>query len=166
MAGKVIVKDLGFEKIKKRIRDMDGWGVTVGVHEDNDRRESSLAFADLYYAVGSAMTNANLYAIHEFGAGRVPERSSLRKSFDKKLEENFKMLARGASLVIAGLASTRSVVALVGEKSTADTVEAIRAGIPPPLAPSTVARKGSSKQLIDTGQLVQAIKPKTGRNLA
>lgn len=149
---KVYVEDLGLKKVVERIRDMDGWGVSVGVHEDDSHR-------------GDGIDNANLYAIHEFGAGHVPERASLRIAFGAGLEENFQMLARGAFMIMAGVASPRSVVALVGEKSTADTVEAIRAGIPPPLAASTVARKGSSTPLIDTGQLVQAIKPKTGRHI-
>jgi hypothetical protein len=31
------------------------------------------------------------------------------------------------------------------------------AGVPPPNAPSTVAKKGSSRPLVDTGRLVNAI---------
>jgi len=152
MASRVKVEDLGLRKMLKRIKDMDGWGVSVGVHEDDSHR-------------GDGIDNATLYAIHEFGAGRVPERASLRTAFDSGLEGYVRLLARGASMVASGVTSPRAAVALVGEKSTADTVEAIRAGIPPPLAASTVARKGSSTPLIDTGQLVQAIKPKTGRHI-
>ncbi len=146
---RVIDEDLGLEAILRRIADMDGWSVSVGVHEQEDSRSD----------IG--VTNANLAAIHEFGAGNVPERSFLRSAFDANLESYVDGLAEGAADVIDGTLSPQKAVGRVGEKSVADAVDGIRAGIPPPLAPSTVARKGSTKQLIDTGQLVQSIKAKT-----
>jgi len=153
MAQRVKVIDLGLKEVLHNLASLDGWGVSTGVHEDDSGRNDD--------EVG----NANLYAIHEFGAGRIPERSSLRTAFDANVDSYFKLMAFGAGKVLDGTAKPQAAVAIVGERSTADTVEGIRKGIPPPNAPFTVARKGSSTPLIDTGQLVQAIKPKTGKDL-
>ena len=40
-------------------------------------------------------------------------------------------------------------------------IRAIDSGIPPELKPATVARKGSTKQLIDTGVLKSSLTTKT-----
>lgn len=145
------VVDLGFKEIMRRFNSLDGWGTSVGVHEDAGPR-------------GEEIGNVQLALIHEFGAARIPERSFERRTFDANLEDYVKMFAVGADDVMDG-ASPGAVVGKIGEKSVADTVETIREGIPPPNAASTVARKGSSTPLIDTGQLVQSIQSKTGRDL-
>ena len=46
---------------------------------------------------------------------------------------------------------------LLGQKYVGQIQARISAGIPPPLAESTIARKGSSVPLIDTGQLRSAV---------
>ena len=45
----------------------------------------------------------------------------------------------------------------LGAKAAADVKNTIRQGIPPPNSPETIRRKGSSRPLIDTGQLINAI---------
>ncbi|MEM8168046.1 hypothetical protein Q4R38_18910, partial [Morganella morganii] len=47
--------------------------------------------------------------------------------------------------------------AIVGEKLSGEVKRKIQSGINPELDPKTVARKGSSKPLIDTGNLLQSI---------
>jgi phage gpG-like protein len=48
-------------------------------------------------------------------------------------------------------------LALVGQMMESDMRSAIAAGIPPPNAARTIAAKGSSKPLVDSGQLRASI---------
>lgn len=107
------------------------------------------------------LTQAELAAIHEFGAPRanVPERSFLRSTADAKRLEWLALLERTLRLVTAGRLEVEAALGIVGQKAVADVVARIRrgAGIPPPLQPATIRRKGSDRPLVDTGRLVQSI---------
>ena len=107
------------------------------------------------------LTQAELAAIHEFGAPRanVPERSFLRATADAKRLEWLALLERTLRLVTAGRLELEAALGIVGQKAVADVVARIRrgAGIPPPLQPETIRRKGSDRPLVDTGRLVQSI---------
>lgn len=105
-------------------------------------------------------------SVHEFGAPSVgiPERSFLRATLDDKRTEIVRRAERAMDRVIADItrdkpadaAATRelNLLALFVVKAVR---ERIRSNIPPPLAESTIAAKGSSIALIDTGRMIQAI---------
>ena len=94
---------------------------------------------------------------------RIPQRSFLRSAFDKNQATYIRLLEQEAGRVIDGKTTPRKAVGLVGERHLADVKNGINAGIPPPLAPSTRARKGSSQTLIDTGQLKNSITVKVSK---
>ena len=94
---------------------------------------------------------------------RIPERSFLRSAFDKNRRVYERMLEQGTGRVIDGTDNPRRVVGLIGEKHVADVINGINAGIAPPNARSTVARKGGSTPLVQTGQLKMAIKVKVSK---
>lgn len=115
------------------------------------------------------MTNVKLALIHEFGTkdGRIPERSFIRSSFRKHRRSYEALLARliGDS-VFAGKITFDVALGLVGQKMASDMRQGIRDFIPPPNAPSTLARKlaltrpgakGAPIPLIDTGRLLASI---------
>lgn len=109
---------------------------------------------------GGGLTNAGLAAIHEFGSppSSIPERSFLRSTFDEKQRGYQKELDRIARAGLDG-AALEGEMTLLGEQYRADAIDKIRSGIPPPLAPATIARKGGeATPLIDTGQLVNSIR--------
>jgi hypothetical protein len=149
--GKVIVKDLGMKKIVRDLERADGWQVTVGVHGQDAGERGDFDEID----------NVALAAIHEFGApgAGIPERSFLRAAFDKNVRKYVQVLLIGARKIIAGTGTPKQAVGLAGEVAVADVANLINAGIPPPNAPATIEAKGSSKPLIDTGQLKQSVKP-------
>ena len=93
----------------------------------------------------------------------IPERSFIRSSWDAKVRTYDRLMAKQAGRVIDGTASPGQAVGLVGEKVKSDVIKRINRGIPPPLRASTIRRKRSSKPLIDTGQLKQAIKVEVRR---
>lgn len=145
MAKNVTVKDRGYKRLVRQINALDGWQATVGVHSQQ---------ADS----GRGIDNVGLMVIHEFGVGRIPERAPLRTAFDKNRRKYERFLASGARLIASGKSSPKQIAGIVGELAVADVVNGINAGLPPPNAPSTIDRKGSSTPLVDTGQLKASIK--------
>lgn len=102
------------------------------------------------------MTVAEVAAIHEFGLG-VPERSFLRAWFDENEDRAREAIRRLLVSVIAGKRTKEQALELFGQWAQGEIQARIAAGIPPGLAESTIAKKGSSVPLIDTGQLRSAI---------
>jgi len=96
-------------------------------------------------------------ATMEYGSPEknIPARAFLRKALnDPRLADN---VARIAAQYYKGSMPLASALARVGVASVSAIQTAIGSNIPPPLAPSTIAAKGSSKTLIDTGRLRQSI---------
>lgn len=119
--------------------------VEVGIRGEDDQRHA--------LEVG----NVELGAIHEFGLGNVPERSFIRDTIDKNLN-GYRPLTRALSKRVYTLKmSLKNALEVLGSKVQSDMRRAIEAGIPPALDPATIARKGSSKPLVDTGQLKASI---------
>lgn len=95
-------------------------------------------------------------AFHEFGTRNIPQRSFLRAWFDAnraKISSDLKTVARQ---VVRG-ASRDALLKALGEEYATAIQDRILAHIPPPLADSTVKRKGHTTPLVDTGELLSAI---------
>lgn len=148
--GKVIVKDRGYIKRIMNQRALKGWKASVGVHGSEASRDA---------AEQGEPDNVQLAVWHEFGTsnGHIPERSFLRSAFDKNQRKYERLMGMQTGLVIDGVQTPKGAVSVVAERMVADIVNGINRGIPPPNAPSTIEAKGSSKPLIDTGQLKGSI---------
>jgi hypothetical protein len=107
----------------------------------------------------SGMPVVELGAIHEFGSGdnRIPERPFLRGTIKAKRREHNELIRRLGRAVMTGRESPQIALTKLGMRAAADVQEQIADGVPPPNAPSTIRKKGSSTPLIDTGALRQAI---------
>ncbi len=152
--GKTRVVDHGWNKVAAAMQDNKrGARVVVGIlaNQKNQRK-------------GDPLTNAVLGFIHEFGSadGHVPERSFIRATIDENAHKYKEFIARVAGLVLLGKMSEHQALELVGLKVQGDVVRRINAGIPPPLAASTLRRKTvnglvGTTPLVETGQLKSAI---------
>lgn len=121
--------------------------ITVGVHADDGAQGHS-----------EGLSVADIAAFHEYGTQTVPMRSYIRAWYDENPEFIRTTLKRELTEAAAGKRTVDQAMeraALIFEGSVK---QRIARNIPPPLAPSTVARKGSSVALIDTGQLRNAIR--------
>ena len=112
-----------------------------------------------------------LAAIHEFGspAAGIPQRSFIRATVDGKRSEINEQIEAIVGRAIKSLLARDSVteesiresvkksLGLLGAKVVSMMRATIRANIPPPLRPATIARKGSSTALVDTGQLINVL---------
>ena len=110
----------------------------------------------------AGVTMVELAAIHEFGApaAGIPERSFIRRTMKNKkraIGEVTAMLAR--KLLDQRGFTVRSALEVLGVFAATEVKKTITEGehVPPPLAPATVAAKGSSRPLVDTGRLVGSI---------
>ena len=141
-----IVKRL--KEVMRRAEQLNRIQLVVGIPSDENSRKES-----------TGITNAELGVIHEFGAPKkgIPERSFMRSTASEESEN----LGRLGKLQIAecleGNTSPYDVFATIGAYLQGKIVEKITDGEFEPNNENTVKRKGSSKPLIDTGQLRGAI---------
>jgi len=107
---------------------------------------------------GTALTIGEIAAIHEFGLGSCPRRSFLAGWVDENGDKIRQVVKAGAAALVSGkLSSPLQFLNQVGGWSVGQIQQRMAANIPPPLAPETIKRKGSSVALIDTGQLRSSI---------
>ena len=142
----------GWSKLAKELASLDSASVLVGIQGPaGDAAHGK-----------SGLTVAEVASIHEFGRG-VPERSFLRATIDINQRRLDSLLLRLAAGVMAGKLTAGHALELMGETAVGMVIERIDDHIPPPNAPSTIARKGSSTPLIDSAQLKGSITYKVVR---
>ncbi len=143
------VKDIdrGFRQLVRNfVRMRRGPNVTVGIQGDEAMEQRD------------GITNANLAAVHEFGSadGSIPQRSFIRGTTDRERAKINRLLERAVKAGVRG--DVRRELGKVGEVIRAAMVRTIDQSIGIKAnAPATIARKGSSVPLIDTGVLKGAI---------
>ena len=145
----VKVIDRGWEDIKENLVELAG-GLTVSVGVQGRKGEGQHA--------GSANTNAEIGAYHEFGMGNTPQRSHWRSTFDENQSKYQKALDKLATKVFEpGEGNIEGELLLLGEVFKTDVVRKIHSGIPPDVSEeSLIRKKGEPTPLIDTGQYVDS----------
>ena len=155
---KVTDRDRGWRKLKRTLATTTKPYVEVGVRGEDDARP------------GGEIGNVELAAVHEFGAAAgplgeidIPERSFIRSTIDEHLKEYRALLGKLGRQIYTLRMRPKQALAILGLKATSDMRRMIERGGPgnwPALAPSTIARKGTDKKLIDTGLLKASITSK------
>jgi hypothetical protein len=131
----------------KRIGTLMGAVINVGFVG----REGAARHAD------SQLTVAGVAYRNEYGVG-VPERPFMRITIANSKENWFKMAAQIAKNQYKGVERVSTALRRLGLKMVQNHKATIRKGVPPPNSPRTIARKGSSKTLIDTSQMINSIR--------
>lgn len=137
--------DMGYDRAIAALLEMDGAGVAVGI------------FAG---AGGVGSEVANYAAANEYGTqdGRIPERSWMRSTVAENEQAYSEAMAAAAGRAIAGETSVELAFLRVGmTRVRTDLSEKITSLDSPPNAASTIARKGSSNPLVDTGLMRQSL---------
>lgn len=130
-----------------------GSTVSVGIHS----KEGSLTKKVREEDKGAEpLTVLDVAEWNEFGLG-VPERSFIRAWFDGAQAEGKIFIRKMLLQVVAGRFTPEQAYELIGLRFVGQMQQRIADGIEPPNAASTIAKKGSSKPLIDTGQLRSSI---------
>lgn len=94
---------------------------------------------------------------NEFGTERIPSRSFIRTWYDANLPTIKKKLQALLVQVVKGRIGKDQALEQLGQWMVGSIQASISQGIPPPNASSTIAHKGSSTPLIDTGVLRSSI---------
>lgn len=105
----------------------------------------------------SSLTIGEIGAIHEFGLGTAPRRSFLADWADEKRADIEAIALKAGSAIARGKLDGAQALEQIGAWAVGSIQERMASNIPPPLAPATIQRKGSSVALIDTGQLRASI---------
>lgn len=146
-------KDHGWSELAKRLEALTGdEHVIVGVLGEKASQPH-----------GDGITNLDVAMWNEFGTARAPERSFIRETIDIAQDALLRMSAKLGRGVISGAFTPGQALELLGEHTVGLMIERINSHIPPPNAPSTIKRKGSSTPLIaHTGQLKSSLSYKLG----
>lgn len=87
----------------------------------------------------------------------IPERSFMRTGHDENVDRIIKQTERALGQVVAGQMSIDDMLDLYGEQMATAIKKYMRDLSSPANHPYTVAQKGSSNPLVDTGQLIESI---------
>ena len=133
-----------------------GRGVRVGILADEPKRSRE--------PQDSGLSLVEVALIHEFGApaAGIPQRSFLRAAIDEHAPDIRRLILAVAARALDGAITPAQALDQIGSKVAGWVQTRIDQGIDPPLKPATIARKGSSKPLVNVGQLKSAITWKVG----
>jgi phage gpG-like protein len=135
----VRIIDRGYGEAIRALASLRGAEVQVGVMGDEDL--------------------VKIATINEFGSndGHVPARPFLRVAIDANRETIDNEVLKQTRLVAYNRRTIPQALAEVGVVIKGKIVNQINSNMGPANAPSTVAKKGSSRTLVDTGELRDSI---------
>ena len=143
MKVKIEINDTRLKKFEKNLRQAEKASVRVGIIGSEAADDHG------------GLTTGYIAAIHELGAG-VERRSWLRDWVEPNRKKISEFLGQAMKAMSAGVTANRAL-GVLGAWAQGEIQKRISNGIPPALKPSTIAQKGSSTPLIDTGQLRTSI---------
>lgn len=145
------------------VKDIDrGWNNILRELEKAKRMEVAVGILEGSQNEGSqneGTSIAEYAAYNEFGTGDIPSRPFMAMSFDENLAEINADFKRQGNRMVQGKATANVALTVIGQKHAARVQNTITGrDILPALAPSTVAaKKGSTKTLVDTGAMANAV---------
>lgn len=137
--------DHGWDKIKKELKLIDNSHVNVGVLSDvGGYPEGNVSLADVA-------------TFNEYGTSDIPPRPFMRQSFDTNRDEIKTFTDKEVDAIYSGKQNVKGALEKIGVYFVGKVKETFSKGEFVENAPSTIAKKGSSKPLIDTGRLRNSI---------
>lgn len=132
-------RGIGMEEIERRLRRMAREKNSVGVG----------------FPAGVGPDLVMRAAWSEFGTVNQPARPFMTNALHDNKRKYLRLLGRAAEEALLRGTSLETGLNLVGIEAVGDIQDTIASSVPPPNAPATVARKGSSTTLIDSGEMRQ-----------
>lgn len=105
----------------------------------------------------SSQSNIKKALWNEFGTNRIPARPFLRTSMRNNRKKYLNIVQKKTNDVLAGRLNIRQLLNQIGILAQGDVQDSIVSGNWVRNAPSTIKQKGSSRPLIDTGAMRQAV---------
>lgn len=156
MASKIKDIDHGWKNIKNEVRKLKGAAVRIGIHQDAGMAMERTPEGRKKLSAATTMAQVAYY--NEFGTRRgIPERPFIRTTADEKRAVYAKFMKQELFEVFKGRSTVQRSLERVGALAQGHVRKKIRAIKSPANAPSTIAAKGSSNPLVDTGHLIKKI---------
>ena len=130
-----VINHVNINKILKDITSLDGTVVSAGVMDSK---------------------NATKAAINEYGTSKIPQRPFMRTAVSRHGKSWGEKSAKAVQSVMKGMPISQ-VTELVGMQMKSDISSTLTNGPWTPNSVVTIAKKGSSRPLIDTGELRASI---------
>lgn len=137
--------DLGFKRLIDELQSADGIDVVAGLLQSEEKSKDGVYVAD--YATAN-----------EFGTSKIPERSFMRSTFDENVENWYQSVAYSMRKVAGGDGTVFHSLSRIGLRMETQIKEKIGSNIQPANHPYTIAKKKSSRTLIDTSAMIQNIR--------
>lgn len=137
--------DLGFKRLIAELQNAKNLEVVVGLQESEEKSADGVYVAE--YA-----------AANEYGTKKIPERSFMRSTFDENVADWQRMVDRNIRSVAEGKGSVWQTLSLIGLRMETQIKEKIGSNIQPANHPYTIAKKKSSRTLIDTSAMIQNVR--------
>lgn len=135
--------DMGIDKVLENVMELGGKQVKVGIQAGSGSHD------------GVDILDIAIY--NHFGTRNIPSRPFVSDCFDKNQGQISEAKKRIVYRVMEGMPASTGLAQL-GQWYQDVLKGHIRNGGWVPNAPATIKRKGSSKPLIDTGQLVNSVR--------
>ena len=137
-------KNRAANAILQELEELAGLQVKIGFQSGQDQSEGGVDIA-------------NIAAWNELGTEHIPSRPFMRNSVDNN-EDTIKAMAQAQLKAVVGEKSAQEALQAIGVMQVGLVQNEIRNGNFEPNLPATIARKGSSTPLIDTGQMRQSVR--------
>lgn len=137
-------RDLGWKEIQKELGKLKNMGVKAGITEGTATADGGANIAE--YAV-----------YNEEGTKNIPSRPFIRSWVDNNQPQINRMLESAFNSVASGKRTAEDALKRVGEFAASGIKKNIATGDFVPDSAATVKRKGSSRPLIDTGTMRNAV---------
>ncbi|QDQ03517.1 hypothetical protein FOH38_23440 [Lysinibacillus fusiformis] len=140
-------------QIIQSLRELGRYEIEVGVFGSDDS----------FYAMIAGVHEFGITIRKERGSIVIPERSFLRSTFDEKSDKWVKFMKKQLEHVLQGRMDAKTLCERLGAKMVGDIQVKLTELNDPSNASSTIAQKGSSNPLIDSGGLRMRITYKVVR---
>ena len=141
------------QKILENFRDLDTYRVKVGYQRGTKKQTRG---EDGKVSEDSRVELVDVVAANEFGTSKIPARPFMQNSVDM-YEDKIAAFMYARLQEIAEGKDVVQALKEIGAFQVGNVQMAIRDGEYVPNAPRTIAKKHSSKPLIDTGQMRQGV---------
>jgi hypothetical protein len=136
--------DLGWKAIKRELERAKGREVAVGILQGS--------------VDGNGVSIAEYATYNEFGTSSIPSRPFMAMSFDENKADIEADFTRQGKAMVEGKRTANEALTIIGQNH-AGRIQTTITGrdILPKLADSTIKAKGSTKTLVDTGAMANAV---------
>lgn len=135
-------RDLGWRRYQRELEAARVTEVVVGIHQGD---------------IADGQQIADYAAKNEYGTSKIPERSFMRSSFDENVDVISRELSGRYGQMVEGRITTRVALGLVGLKVQDLIKQKIDSSVRPANSAATIAMKGSSHTLINTGAMKNSV---------